>query len=149
VHTRAGADAPVDLRVPLGTADEIPRPPPAPELDPLQRALERRDADAFVTLAAPLAAHAPDALTVLLEDWCLLRGAARPIFGAHQWKTLLVGALESQRLGEGITLTHARHLPLLAAGRFIAAPYAERDPMRLAHEAIRFVRDSRVPRRLT
>lgn len=149
VQTRAGADAPPDLRIQIPPADEVARPGDDDDLDLLQAALERRDADGLVTLAAPLAVHAPDDLTVLLEDWCLLSGAARPIFAAHQWKTLLVGVRESQRLAAGDTLRHARHLPLLAAARFIAGPHSERDPMRLAHEAIRFVRDARVPRRVT
>lgn len=148
VHTRAGLDAPADLRPSLTAADAI-APVSEPELEPLQRALDHRDCEAMVALAAPLAAHDPEPLVALLEDHCLLRGATRPVFGAHQWKTLVVATLERERLAASTDFTALRHLPLVATARFLASDMMQRDPMRQAHEAIRFVRDARVPRRRT
>lgn len=158
VHTRGGADAPRDLRVfdeaaVFADTAPAPSPEPGPAADPdaVQHALERRDADAMVRVCEPFAHSEPTALVTLLEDWCLTRGATRPIFATHQWKTLVAAQLERDRLAASADPATARaaHLPLLAAARFLASPLAERSPMRVAHEALRFVRHGRVPRRRT
>jgi len=154
VHTRGGVDAPPDLRV-LDVAAafaDAPSPPgEGPESDELVHALERREADAMVHLSEPFAKSDPAGLVTLLEDWCLTRGATRSIFAVHQWKTLVVAASERDRLMKSAdpALARAAHLPLLAVARFIASPMSERSPLRLAHEALRFVREGRVPRRRT
>lgn len=154
VYTRGGADAPADLRV-LDEAAVFADAPSAPdqalEPDALVHAFERREPDAMVRLSEPLAKSDPAGLVTLLEDWCLTRGATRPIFAVHQWKTLVVATLERDRLTASAdpTLARAAHLPLLAVARFLSSPLSERSPLRVAHEALRFVRDGRVPRRRT
>jgi len=164
VHTRGGLDAPADTRV----FDEAPLFAEAPAVianshaqvhhedddtlvDHVTHALERRDADAVVHAAQALFLVDRAALVATLEDWCLMRGATRPIFAAHQWKTLIAADLESQRLAASSDpfIARASSLPLLAAARFIGSPLTERAPLQAAHEALRFVRESRVPRRRT
>lgn len=137
-HSRGGLDGPTDAWPELSATTEG---------DPealLTAALDRRDA---VGVIAPATVLDPDTLIDLLEDWCLTRGAGRAIFAAHHHKSMLAALAEHRELA-------TRHpqlarLPLLAAARFVAAPLQERSLMRLAHEANRFVRHSRVPRRLT
>ncbi len=160
VHERVGLDAPVDLRV-LSRDEEHtlfavsasePAFVPLPEADALeqaQAALERRDADKLVQLAEGLYIADRAGLVALLEDWCLMRPAVRTIFGAHQWKTLICGDLGARHLAGSADpfVARAAHLPLIAAARFIGAPLTERSPLQAAHEALRFVRDFRVPRR--
>ena len=148
IQRRSALDAPADTRsfdestlaprMVLGDVDAAE--------DLLHLALEHRDADAIVAPAHHLAKTTPALLIDLLEDHVLTRAAGRPIFAAHHHKVMLAALSEHHRL----TLTspgHA-HLPLVAAARFVAAPLQERPIMRLAHEANRFVRQSRVPRRL-
>lgn len=149
VHSRSGLDGPPDSWPNLS---EVPPDASAEALgdidDQLMSALDRRDAVAV--LGPALAVHrtlGADALIDHLEDWCLTRGAGRAIFAAHHHKVMLAALAEHRVL----TSRHPNecHLPLMAAARFVAAPLQERSLMRLSHEANRFVRLSRVPRRLT
>jgi len=162
IHTRAGLDAPVDLRVLTAEEERIlfgvsaselallPLTPPD-VFEQVQQALGLRQADRLVRLAESLYISDRAALVAALEDWCLMRPATRSIFAAHQWKTLVCGDLESQHLAASADpfIARAAALPLLAAARFIGAPLTERAPLQAAHEALRFVRESRVPRRRT
>ncbi len=162
VHLRVGLDAPLDLRV-LSKDEEhtlfaASASEPAfvslPEVDALeqaQAALERREADRLVRLAEGLYIADRAGLVAMLEDWCLMRPAVRAIFATHQWKVLVCGDLESRYLAGSADpfVARAAHLPLIAAARFVGAPLTERAPLQAAHEAVRFVRDFRVPRRRT
>jgi nitrite reductase/ring-hydroxylating ferredoxin subunit len=148
IQRRSALDAPADTR----SFDESTLAPrmvledvDAAE-DLLHLALDRRDADAIVAPAHQLAKAAPALLIDLLEDHVLTRAAGRPIFAAHHHKVMLAALSEHHRLR--ITSPANAHLPLIAAARFVASPLQERPIMRLAHEANRFVRQSRVPRRL-
>ena len=149
IHSRKGLDAPPDVRA----YDETTLTPRAQiseftdEDDLLQRCLNARDAEGILPVADHLARQAPDMLIDQLEDWCLIQGAARAIFAAHHHKTMLAAYAESRRLAD--QGSPFAHVPLVAAARFVAAPLQERSIMRVAHEANRFVRQSRVPRRLS
>jgi nitrite reductase/ring-hydroxylating ferredoxin subunit len=110
----------------------------APEPGDVIAAVARRDPAAAVRHAA--AAPDPGALCDALEDWCLTRGATRPIFLAHQVKTLRAARAEVARVG--IT-------PLLGTVRFLAAPVQERGAPQAVHEAERFLLEGKVPRKLT
>ncbi|MCC6620329.1 MAG: Rieske (2Fe-2S) protein [Deltaproteobacteria bacterium] len=148
IHARRGLHAPPDVRA----WDERAHAPrhafAGGDLDDaIQQALEARDADAMLGPADALARTSPEALVDLLEDWCLTRGAGRAIFQAHHHKTMIAALAEAKRLATRAPAL--AHLPLVAAARFVAAPLQERSLMRLAHEANRFVKQSRVPRRLT
>lgn len=149
VHSRSGLDGPPDSWPSLL---EIPPHASAETLvdadDHLMDALDRRDAIAVIAPAlAVYRAHGAGPLVDHLEDWCLTRGAGRAIFATHHHKVMLAALAEHQALATRHPNTC--HLPLIAATRFVAAPLQERSLMRLAHEANRFVRLSRVPRRLT
>lgn len=110
----------------------------APLEGDLVAAADRRDPAAAVRHAA--AAADPEALADTLEDWCLARGATRPIYLAHQIKTLRAARAEVARVG----LT-----PLLGTVRFLAAPLQERSAAQTVHEAERFLIEGKVPRSLT
>lgn len=146
IHSRQGLDGPV------GNGDGQSWPEtsttawngPDEAEDVLMRALLARDA---ISVLEPARALPADTLVDLLEDWCLTHGAGRAIFAAHHHKVMLAARAEYDALME--RHPDQAHLPLLAAARFVAAPLQERSVMRLAHEANRFVRHSRVPRRLT
>lgn len=149
VHSRSGLDGPPDSWPILS---EVPPDASAEALgdvdDQLMAALDRRDAVAVIGPA--LAAYrklGADALVDHLEDWCLTRGAGRAIFAAHHHKVMLAALAEHHELAK--RHPSLAHLPLMAAARFVAAPLQERSLMRLSHEANRFVRLARVPRRLT
>ncbi len=79
------------------------------------------------------------------QDHCLSEQYIRPIFLAHAIKTWNVGWAESHRLGP----PSARPAPLLAALRFLASPLRERRTRGVVDTSIAWVRDGKIPRKLT
>ncbi|HRE91998.1 MAG TPA: Rieske 2Fe-2S domain-containing protein, partial [Myxococcota bacterium] len=149
VHSRAGLDGPPDGWPHLSEAQPDASAEALGDVDDrLMEALNRRDAVAVIAPALEVYKRGgADLLVEHLEDWCLTRGAGRAIFAAHHHKVMLAALDEHHQLRE--RHRSLAHLPLIAAARFVAAPLQERSLMRLSHEANRFVRLSRVPRRLT
>ncbi len=86
---------------------------------------EIEDADRFIR----------DAWEFVLDD-----PVTRPIVAVHLVKVLVAAQQEADALGD------AR--PLLAAKRVLDSPIRERNVKRVTHEAIRLVRDGKVPRTL-
>lgn len=149
VHSRSGLDGPPDSWPGLSEVQPHASAEALGDVDDqLMASLDRRDAVAVLDPAlAVYRTLGADTLVDHLEDWCLTRGAGRAIFAAHHHKVMLAALAEHHELAKRHpTLAH---LPLMAAARFVAAPLQERSLMRLAHEANRFVRLARVPRRLT
>lgn len=149
VHSRAGLDGPPDGWPHLSEAQPDASAKALGDVDDrLMEAFNRRDAVAVIAPALEVyKREGADILVEHLEDWCLTRGAGRAIFAAHHHKVMLAALDEHHQLRERHQALS--HLPLIAAARFVAAPLQERSLMRLSHEANRFVRLSRVPRRLT
>ncbi|MEQ8762989.1 MAG: Rieske (2Fe-2S) protein [Planctomycetota bacterium] len=81
----------------------------------------------------------------LAQDYCLSEQFVRPIFLAHAIKTWNVGWDESHRLGPA----SSRPTPLLAALRFLASPLRERRTAGVVKTSIAWVRDGKIPRKLT
>jgi hypothetical protein len=113
------------------------------ELETIEHAVRQRDAAGAVTgVATWLAQNRPvDALVAAFEQLALDDPLTRPIVVTHLIKTG-VAAFEEHRVT-------GRPEPLLAVFRLAASAVRERPVRRLAHEAIRFVVDGKVPRTLT
>jgi hypothetical protein len=76
-----------------------------------------------------------------LRQRVLAGRAHRPIFWAHDVKTLVAAEEEARFLGDD--------RPLRAAARYLGHPLQERVIARFAHEAARLVRDGKPPRQLS
>ncbi|MFO0751075.1 MAG: hypothetical protein U1F43_36180 [Myxococcota bacterium] len=110
--------------------------------DDAARALEQRDADGMLG-AAKAILDGPDGaaeLVALLEDFAVGRGATRPIFVAHHGRCWSPPSASTATLA--VARPSAARLPLLAAACFHRRAAQERAYLRLAHEALRFVRDA-------
>lgn len=127
--------------------DKAARPPLRPQPggpDALLAAVDARDAERALALAAGLE---PDELGVLrgpLMARALGDDATRPLVVAHRVKTLRA-ALDAVEALEGDA--RARW-PLLAIVRLLASPVRERRVGRLVHEARQLLEHSRPPRTL-
>ena len=76
-----------------------------------------------------------DDLAGPLRDWLIQGRATRPIYVAHQIKTLRVALQETRT-----------RTPLLATLRFLATPMTERGIRGLAHESVELVVHGKLPK---
>ena len=110
------------------------------DVDAVLDAIQRRDVDGALALAA--GCQDLDTLWAALKDLPLNDAAVRPIFTAHLIKNAFVAEEEFECL-EG------DRRPLLALVRFFAAPKAERRLRGRVHDAVAFVVDGSIPTTLT
>ena len=118
----------------------------------VMEAVARKDAGSAVAGAAVLLddGRAED-LEESLMDFAVSDPAVQPIFVAHVIKTTVAAWEEFRALKRNRPLpeTFGPAHPVLALVRFAASPLTECSVRRMAHEAVRFVADGKVPRSLT
>ncbi len=108
-------------------------------LEALQGALETKDSNGALLFAARLLKEpgqlAP--LRMLCEEFSLSDNSSAPIVVAHLIKVCRVAFEESTLIDS--------HLPILALVKFLSSPVRQRWVGQQVHEAIRFLRDGKVP----
>ena len=146
VHSGRRMDAAVH-EPPNAHADDAASPrEPSFLVERVVEAVEARRADRAVGAArAALSAGAASALRAALEARCVRDPAVQPIFVAHILKTTIVAFDEYEALaGEP-----DQDVPVLATVRFLASPLRERRVAAAARNALRWVVDGVMPRKLT
>ncbi|HIG12820.1 MAG: Rieske (2Fe-2S) protein [bacterium] len=113
-------------------------------LEDIAAAVGSRETDRAVALVRCFLGQGGDvdALRNRFVDYLLSDKLVRPIVVAHGLKTCLAAFAETAALDDD-------PLPVLAFTRFASSPIRERSVSRSVHEAIRFLRDGRPPKRLT